>query len=279
VALALVDELYDRTGLRDLCLAGGVALNCSMNGRILASGRVGGLFVQPAAGDAGCSLGAALLAAAEGGEPAWRMEHASLGPGTDDDEAERALREAGLVFERVDDPAAAAAELVADGLVVGWAQGRLEFGPRALGNRSILADPRDPDMHRRVNEAKQREQWRPLAPSVLEEEAGEWFELGSPSPFMLLAVPVREERRAEVPAVVHVDGTARPQTVGRSAEPRYRALIAAFARETGVPLVLNTSFNGRGEPIVRTPREAVGTFLRARLDALVIGGLVARRGS
>ena len=278
-ALALADHIYDRTGLRRLCLAGGVTLNCSMNGKLLASEHVREVFIQPAANDAGCSVGAALLVAAEEGERAWTMAHPYLGPGIDGDEAERVLREEGFDTERVEDPAAVAAELLADGKVIGWIQGALEFGPRALGNRSVLADPRDRAMHTRVNEVKRREQWRPLAPSILTEETGKWFDRNDPSPFMLLTYGVREERRDEVPAIVHVDGTARLQTVDRRTNPRYHALISAFAKETGIPLVLNTSFNDRGEPIVRTPREAVRTFRGSGMDVLVLDDLVVRQGA
>ena len=262
-----------------LFVGGGVALNCSANGALRRSGLASSVSAFAASGDAGLSVGAALLAALDTGSPLPpRVSHAYWGPRFDDREIEEALRRHPQVeFRRSGRIAEETAGILAEGGVVGWFQGRMEFGPRALGNRSILADPRSAAIRDRVNRLKGREQWRPLAPSVLAERAPEFFELGGESPFMLFAAQVRADRRAVVPGVVHVDGSARPQTVTREANPTYHALLSAFERRTGVPVLMNTSFNGAWEPIVRTPREAVETFLACGLDALVLGDYVAVR--
>ena len=275
----VVESAQRETGIADVCLGGGVSLNCSSNGALLASGVTTSLSLFPAAGDNGLPVGAALMAAFEAGEYVpQRITHAYLGPEFSDDECERAFaRHTGdaFTFARVTDVAAETARLLGRGAVVGWFQGRMELGPRALGNRSILADPRSTAIRDRVNRIKGRELWRPLAPSVLAERAADYFHLGGSSPFMLLAVPVRSEKRGVVPAVTHVDGSARPQTVTRDQNRRYYDLIAAFERETGVPMVLNTSFNDASEPIVCTPDDAVRTFLATDLDALVLGSSIA----
>jgi carbamoyltransferase len=276
-AIEMADCLHDATGLRDLCLAGGVALNCSMNGALLRTPLVERIYVQPAASDAGTALGAAYQLCWEEGIQVRPLDTAALGPEYGDEEVDAALEAEGLRSERVDDPAAVAAELVASGEVIGWFQGRMEFGPRALGQRSILADPTDPSMHDRVNRLKRREMWRPLAPSVLLEREADWFEFAAPSPFMNVSLPVREERRAAVPAVTHVDGTARLQTVEERVLPLYHELISRFAARGKPPIVMNTSFNSRGQPIVRTPLDAARTFKRLGLDALVIGRRLVRR--
>jgi carbamoyltransferase len=275
----VVESAQRESGIADVCLGGGVSLNCSSNGALLASGVANSLSLFPAAGDNGLPVGAALMAAFEAGEYLpQRISHAYLGPEFSDDECEQALVRAlgdAFSFARVADVAAETARLLAAGAVVGWFQGRMELGPRALGNRSILADPRSTDIRDRVNRIKRRELWRPLAPSVLAERAAEYFHLVGTSPFMLLAVPVRSEKRAAVPAITHVDGSARPQTVTRDQNRRYHDLIAAFERETGVPMVLNTSFNDASEPIVCTPDDALRTFLATDLDALVLGSSIA----
>jgi carbamoyltransferase len=256
-----------------------VSLNCSSNGALLTSGITNSLSLFPAAGDNGLPVGAALMAAFEAGEyRPQRISQAYVGPEFTDDECERTLARysgEGISFTRAADVARDTAKLLASGAVVGWFQGRMELGPRALGNRSILADPRSTETRDRVNRIKRRELWRPLAPSVLAERAGEYFDLGGSSPFMLLAVPVRSEKRAIVPAITHVDGSARPQTVTREQNRRYHDLIAAFERETAIPMVLNTSFNDASEPIVCTPDDAVRTFLASDLDALVLGSSIA----
>ena len=264
-----------------LCLAGGVALNSVMNARLLVDGPFEKIFIPAPSGDAGNAIGGALMAwHHDTGKPReWQMEHAYLGPEFSDAQIKAALDERKLTYREVPDRADAAAELLAAGNITGWFQGRAEVGPRALGNRSILADPRPDHMKDTINrEVKHRERFRPFAPSVLAEEAGAWFEPVAPSPFMLLCLPIRPERRHEIPAVTHVDGTGRLQTVTESANPTFRRLIESFHRRTGVPIVLNTSFNDQGEPIVSSPAEAISTFFATGLDALVIGPYVLEKG-
>ena len=280
--LHLVREAHRRTGAANLCLAGGVALNAVANGRIRPETPFEEVYVQPAAGDSGIAVGAAYhVWNHELGRPrGFVMEHAYTGPHYSDDECAQALREAGLEPERLDDDALfrTVAQRIADGDVVGWFQGRMEFGPRALGNRSIVTDPRRHDMKDTLNaRIKHREPFRPFAPSVLAEKAGEWYEQDYTSPFMILVYKTRPEKRGEIPAVNHVDDTGRLQTVEERVAPRYHRLIAEFDRLTGVPIVLNTSFN-ENEPIVMTPREAVETFLKTRMDVLVLGNNLVRRG-
>jgi carbamoyltransferase len=232
------------------------------------------VWVQPAAGDAGTALGAALWTDyTERGRPAqrWRMEHAYLGPAFDDDEIRQFLDWSKTSYRHLDDVAGETADLLAQGKVVGWFQGRMEFGPRALGARSILASPIDPAMQARLNEIKDREDFRPVAPVVLEEEAAEWFENATTAPYMLFVFRVREDKAARIPAVRHVDGTARVQTINRAQHALYYDLLRAFKARTGVPVLVNTSFNTRGEPIVCTPRDAVESYFTSPLDALVIG--------
>ena len=277
---ALTERSIDRiaesaridAGTRALCLGGGVALNCAANGRLRAATDAP-LSVFAAAGDAGLAIGAAFLAARDLGDaPSGPLEHAYLGPGFDARAVEAALGERPeLSFTRSARVEEDVAERLAAGAIVGWFQGRMELGPRALGNRSILADPRDVATRDRVNRLKGREPWRPLAPSVLAERAGDFFELRGESPFMLFAARVRPPARGRIPAVVHVDGTARPQTVRRNANPRLYELLQAFERRAGVPVLLNTSFNAAGEPIVCSPRDAIRSFLSMRLDVLVLG--------
>ncbi len=276
-ALAFLRHLHRLVPSRNLCLAGGVALNSVMNGRLLREGPFERVFIQPAANDAGTALGAALyqVCGLHGLPRPAGAEIVFLGPAFDEARCEAAARGAGLRVERPPDMPARAAELLAEGRILGWFQGRMEVGPRALGNRSILADPRSPTMKDTLNHrVKRREAFRPFAPSVLEDHAAAWFADARPSPHMLLVFDVRPERRAEIPAVTHVDGTARVQTVTREANPRYHALLTAFAARTGVPVLLNTSFNVRGEPIVCTPEDAVRCFLGTAMDALVLGDLV-----
>jgi carbamoyltransferase len=257
-----------------------VALNCVMNARLRDEGPFERIWVQPAAGDAGTALGAALwVDARERGddERRYRMDDAYLGPSYDDAEIEAFLIWSKLPFRRLDDIAEKAAALLADGRILGWFQGRMEFGPRALGARSILASPVEADMQARLNEIKDREDFRPVAPVVLAEAAGDWFVDAGESPFMLFVHDVRPDRADRIPAVRHVDGTARIQTISRDQNPLYHDLIAAFARRTGVPVLVNTSFNTRGEPIVCTPRDAVECFWTSPLDALVIGSYLLEK--
>ena len=278
--MTLARAAVAQTGSRNICLAGGVALNSKANGKILSSGIVDRIFVQPAAGDDGVCLGAVLAPYLDNGGklPMHKMRHAYLGAENSDEEIEKALTTYKLRATRVADPAAAAAEMLANGKILGWVQGRMEFGPRALGARSILADPRDPEMNAKVNNAvKFREWWRPFAPSMLAEVADEYIESATDSPFMILTAQVKPEKRSVIPSVTHVDGSARPQTVERDVNPLYWRLIREFGNRTGVPVVMNTSFNLRGEPIVSTPTDAVRTFFSSGMDALVIGSFVVEK--
>lgn len=280
VMLAMAATAVEKAGSRNLCLAGGVALNSKANGKILSSGTVDRIFVPPAAGDDGVALGAVLAPYLDNGArlPTRKMRHAYLGPAFSDEEIGHALETYKLRAERTDDPAKAAAAMLATGKILGWFQGRMEFGPRALGGRSILADPRDPEMNAKVNNAvKFREWWRPFAPSMLAEAAGDYIESATDSPFMVLTAQVRPEKRSVIPSVTHVDGSARPQTVEKDVNPLYWRLIHEFGQLTGVPVVMNTSFNLRGEPIVCTPTDAVRTFFSSGMDALVIGNFVVSK--
>jgi carbamoyltransferase len=270
----------EKTRCRNLCLAGGVALNSKANGKILASGLVDKLFVQPAASDDGVALGAALAPYLDnsGKLPIHAMRHGYWGPCFDDGAIESVLKIYKLRYTPVPDPASAAAELLAQGKILGWFQGRMEFGPRALGARSILADPRDPEMNAKVNNAvKFREWWRPFAPSFKKEAAGEYLESATDSPFMIVTAQVRPEKRSVIPSVTHVDGSARPQTVEKEINPLYWRLIDEFGKHTGVPVVMNTSFNLRGEAIVNTPTDAIRTFFSSGMDALVIGSFLVEK--
>ncbi len=268
-----------RAGSKRLCLAGGVALNSVAIGRIADEGVAEEVFVPPCPGDAGVSLGAALFAshALRGAPRGAPLCDARLGPRWEDARVERALVGSGLPYDRIRDVTAEAARALAAGEVVGWFQGRMEFGQRALGARSILADPRRPDMKERVNaRVKFRESFRPFAPSVPEERVAEFFHARAPIPFMTRVARVREEARERIPAVTHVDGTGRVQTVSRAVDPLYWELLERVGEHTGVPVLLNTSFNVKGEPIVNTPEEAVACFERAGLDRLYIGGFAVR---
>jgi carbamoyltransferase len=278
--LALVKLATQKTGCRNVCLAGGVALNSKANGKIQASGIVDNIFIQPAASDDGVALGAVFAPYLDGGGrlPMKPLRHAYLGPEFSDTEIEKVLRTYKLRATKLDDIAATTAELLANGKIIGWFHGRMEFGPRALGHRSILADPRDPEMNAKVNNAvKFREWWRPFAPSMLKEVAGEYLEHPCDSPFMILTNPVRPEKRSIIPSVTHVDGSARPQTVEKDVNPLYWNLINEFGKRTGVPVIMNTSFNLRGEAIVNTPTEAVRTFFSSGMDLLVIGSYMVEK--
>ena len=284
-ALEIARWLREASGAEDLCVAGGVALNCVMNARLRDHGPFTRIWVQPAAGDAGAALGAALWVDTQergdgqrtDGQRTYRMDHAFLGPAYDDTEIEAFLRWAKLPYRRLTDVADDTAALLAQDKVLGWFQGRMEFGPRALGARSILASPLHASMQARLNEIKDREDFRPVAPVVLEEAAAEWFTDADVSPFMLFVYDVRPDKAARIPAVRHVDGTARIQTVNREQHPLYYDLIRRFQARTGVPVLVNTSFNTRGEPIVCTPRDAVECFWTSPLDALVIGSFLLEK--
>jgi len=305
VVLRLTRSLREETGIRNLCLAGGVALNCVANGKILRDGCFEQIYVQPAAGDAGGALGAALVGyhmqlgqvRQVNGDA---MRGAYLGPTFSQSDIEGRLKSCGARFEVLEDTAliATCAEDLAQGKALGWFQGRMEFGPRALGNRSILGDPRSPTMQKTLNlKVKYRESFRPFAPSVLRERLSDWFEMDCDSPYMLLVADVVENRRREmtseekqlfgidklnvprsdIPAVTHVDYSARIQTVHEDTNPRYHALLCAFERKTGCPVLVNTSFNVRGEPIVCTPEDAFRCFMGTELDVLAIGNCHLRK--
>jgi len=278
--------LQARTKQRAVCLAGGVAFNCVANGKIFRETPFEQVYVQPAAGDAGLAVGAAFFVEHQmlGRPRNFVMDHAYWGPGFSEEEIRAAIRrsrlaEQGYVVRELseEESASTAAGKVAEGKIVGWFQGRAEWGPRALGNRSIVADARRAEMKQILNERiKHRETFRPFAPSVLEEATGEYFEMSQPSPFMTQAYPVRAEKRGVIPAPTHVDGTGRLQTVSRHTNPKYWRLIKEFANRTGVPVVLNTSFNDN-EPIVCRPEEAIECFLRTKMDVLVMGNTVVEK--
>jgi len=282
IMLKMARHVHRETRMDNLCLAGGVGLNCVANWRILSESGFKEIFIQPAAGDSGGALGTAfhIYNSVLGNERSFRMEHAFWGPSFDNDDIEAVLERAGADYEHLDHEDALlerTARMIADGKVVGWFQGRMEFGPRALGARSLLADPRDNKMKDTINaKVKFREAFRPFAPAVLKERAHEFFDMpaGMDAPYMLLVPSVRPEKRDVIPAVTHEDGTGRVQTVTEAQHGRYYRLIERFGRMTGVPVVINTSFNVRGEPIVCTPQDAYNTFVNTGIDALVIGDYV-----
>jgi carbamoyltransferase len=308
IVLRLTRSLASETGAENLCLAGGVALNCVANGKVLRDGRFKRIWVQPAAGDAGGALGAALAAyhIYKGGRrdidnKLDGMSGAYLGPAFDDDDSAARLKAAGARFARLDDGALIARTVddLVEGKALGWFQGRMEFGPRALGNRSIIADGRSPDMQSALNlKVKYRESFRPFAPAVLRSDLADWFELDDDSPYMLFVADVLKRRRrsmtaaeqalfgieklnvprSDIPAVTHVDYSARIQTVHAESNPRFHALLSGFKAKTGCPVLVNTSFNVRGEPIVNTPEDAFRCFMGTELDALAVGNLYLVKG-
>ena len=308
VMLRLTRSLAKETGARNLCLAGGVALNCVANGKILRDKTFERIWVQPAAGDAGGALGAALAAhhlllgqeRKLAGNALDSMQGSYLGPAYEQKDIEKRLEAAGAKFTVLDEASLIrdTAKALAEEKAVGWHQGRMEFGPRALGGRSILGDPRSPSMQKMLNlKVKYRESFRPFAPSVLREDVGEWFELENDSPYMLLVAPVREKHRREmtaeeqalfgidklnvprsdIPAVTHVDYSARVQTVHRETNPRYHALLSAFKGLTGCGVLVNTSFNVRGEPIVCTPEDAFRCFMGSEIEVLTVGNCYLKK--
>jgi len=307
VVLRMSRALADETGMRNLCLAGGVALNCVANGKILRDGRFDRIWIQPAAGDAGGALGAALAAChLYKGQPRQTdgrsdsMRGSYLGPAFSQQEIERRLQAAGATFSVVNDGELleACVDAMVEGKALGWFQGRMEFGPRALGARSILGDARSPTMQSVLNlKVKYRESFRPFAPSVLREDVSEWFDLDTDSPYMLLVADVVERRRklmtpeqqqlfgieklnvprSDIPAVTHVDYSARVQTVHADTNPRYHALISLFKGRTGCPVIVNTSFNVRGEPIVGSPEDAFRCFMGTEIEALAVGNCFLRK--
>lgn len=280
VALHLADYLYQQTKIKNLCLAGGVALNSVMNSRLFKESPFEEIFIQPAANDAGCSLGAAyyIYNVCLGQPRNFIFEKPSTGPEYSDEEIERVLVNQSISYKKCSDPAQEAAQLLAQQKIIGWFQGRLEFGPRALGNRSILADPRPAEMKDILNaRVKHRESFRPFAPSILAEKCSQYFETDYPSPYMLLVYSIRPEKKKLIPAVVHIDGTGRVQTVEEKINPLYYQLIKNFEQLTGLPLILNTSFNVRGQPIVCSPQEALDCFQQTAMDALIIGNYIVSK--
>jgi len=305
VVLRLTRSLRKESGCRNLCLAGGVALNCVANGKVLRDGQFDSIYIQPAAGDAGGALGAALVGyhmqlGQKRQVKGDAMQGSYLGPAFAQADIETRLKASGARFEVLDDAAflETCAEDLSQGKALGWFQGRMEFGPRALGNRSVLGDPRSPTMQKTLNlKVKYRESFRPFAPSVLRERVSDWFELDGDSPYMLLVADVVKSRRrkmtedeqrlfgidklnvprSDIPAVTHVDYSARIQTVHQATNPRYYALLSAFERKTGCPVLVNTSFNVRGEPIVGTPEDAFRCFMGTELDVLAVGNCYLRK--
>jgi len=275
--LALLRRITRLTESRKLCLAGGVALNCKANGELVRSGMIDEIYVQPAAGDDGACIGAAYGVYQRLGQkiPSHRVGHTYLGTAHSDESIESVLRAYKIAYRRVERPALAAAQLLSQNYLIGWFQGRMEFGPRALGNRSILSDPRDVRNRDRVNEAvKFRENWRPFAPSVIEGRGHIYFQDFRPSPYMILSFWATEEGKNRIPAVVHVDGSCRVQSVTQDSNPLYYELLEEFEKLAGVPVVMNTSFNLKGDAIVESPRDAIQTFFTSGLDFLVIGHFV-----
>jgi carbamoyltransferase len=305
VVLRLTRSLRKETGIRNLCMAGGVALNCVANGKVLRDGSFDNIYIQPASGDAGGSLGAALAGyymqlgmKREVSGDAMRGSY--LGPAFTQKDIETRLKNCGAKFDTLEDSALIdnSAEDLAQGKALGWFQGRMEFGPRSLGNRSILGDPRSPTMQKTLNlKVKYRESFRPFAPSILRERVSDWFEINGDSPYMLLVADVVKPRRramtaeenqlfgidklnvprSDIPAVTHVDYSARIQTVHQDTNPRYHALLSAFEKKTGCPILVNTSFNVRGEPIVGSPEDAFRCFMGTELDVLVVGNCYLRK--
>jgi len=278
VLLELCEWLHARSGERRLAMAGGVALNCVANSRLARESPFEEIWVQPAAGDSGTALGAATYVSEELGAAPAPLRTAALGRGWSDEEIEGRLLDAGVPFSRAEDLGEEVAERLARNEIVAWFQGRSEWGPRALGHRSLLADPRDPDNLERLNEIKGREQFRPVAPMVLEDRAGELFSGPLPSPHMLFTHRVRPDWAERIPAAVHVDGTARIQTVDPREEPQVGRMLAGFERRSGVPVVINTSLNTAGRPMVDDPRDALECFGSAPIDHLAIGPFLVSRG-
>jgi len=280
VVLEMCQCLYEKTGVDTLCLAGGVAMNSKMNGRILSESHFYKLWVQPSADDAGGSLGACFYYWNQilGKERDFIMDHDYWGPGYSNEEIKQTLDDSIIKYEYLEDIEKEAAQALVDNKVICWFQGRMESGQRALGNRSILGDPRDPKMKEKINKlVKHREWYRPFAPSVMEESQSEFFENSMSSPFMQLVLPVRKDKQAVIPAVTHMDGSGRLQTVQKDVNPRYWKLINEFKKLTGVGLVLNSSFNDNDEPIVCTPKDAIRTFFGTGLHELYIGNYKVRK--
>ena len=274
------EVLHEKSGYKNLCMAGGTALNCSCNGKLVGLPHVDNLFVQPAAADCGTALGAAVWAyvQASGKRPTTNFNHLYWGPEFTNDEIENVLAHAKVPYRKCENVSAEAAKLIHEKKIVGWFQGRMEVGPRALGGRSICANPTSVEMKDAVNNhVKFREAWRPFAPSILEERMEEYFGTKHASPFMILAFQATEQVKDKIPGALHVDGTGRPQTVMKSTNPRYYEMISEFEKLSGVPVVMNTSFNVAGQPIVCNPKDALSTFYICGLDALAIGDFIVEK--
>lgn len=277
--ISLSKKMFSETGIRNFALAGGVALNCDMNAKIFSLPFVKNIFIQPAAHDAGTALGAALQAAFEAGEKAdFTMNHSYLGPEYTNSEIKKVLIESKLKFERVDNIEEVVTPELVKGKIIGWFQGKAEFGPRALGARSILAHPGHPGLKDKINKSvKHRESWRPFAPSILDEAGSEYFDNYCFNPFMTLTFQVKINKRRKLSQAIHVDNTARIQSVIEKTNPRYFGLIKIFAKKTGIPALLNTSFNDQGKPIVLTPKDALACFYSTGIDILAIGDFIVRK--
>lgn len=278
--LTLLDWFADASGMENLCMAGGVALNCVMNARVRDRSRFKNIWVQPAAGDAGTALGAALWTdrvERETSSKSFKMDHVFWGPEYNDQAIEKFLNWTKVPYRKLENVARETAALLADDLIIGWFQGRMEFGPRSLGARSILASPIHAEMQARLNEVKDREDFRPVAPAVMEEHAPEWFEKCTDAPFMVFVYDVLAEKAGQIPAVKHTDGTARVQTVNAQQNPVYHELLDEFRKITGVPVLINTSFNTRGKPIVCSPHDALACFYTSPFDALVMGSYLIEK--
>jgi carbamoyltransferase len=279
IVITLAKQLHRKTGLRKFCLAGGVAMNCVLNGKLAEQEFCDDIYVQPAASDNGVSLGAALLFAKNNGDlKPKRMEHMYWGPSYTNNQIKKAIEIAKLNYTKSNNITKETAKFIADGKIVGWFQGRMEVGARALGNRSILASPVFPDMKDKINnEVKHREDWRPFCPSIKEEKYEEYIDASSDSPFMIMAFPVKDDYIDKIPSCVHVDGTARPQVVKRVINKRYWELIDEFEKITGFGIIINTSFNIQGEPIVMNPEHALRCFGGTGIDVLVIGDYIIKK--
>jgi carbamoyltransferase len=280
VGMHLAEMALKETGMSNLCLAGGVALNCKMNGFIWLNDKVKNIFIQPMSGDDGSALGAAMAVHLETGGrmDGLKMEHVYYGPEFSNDEIKKALDKQGLKYTKSADIAKDAAKLIASGKILAWFQGRMEVGPRSLGSRSILVDPRSTELRDKINNhVKFREVWRPFCPSMLYEAAERYLEKPCYHPFMILTFNIKKERQKEIAGVVHVDGTARPQTVRKDINPKYWQVIKEFENLTGVPVLLNTSYNIKGEPIVCTPEDAIRTYLNTGMECLAIGDYLVKK--
>jgi carbamoyltransferase len=279
IVILLAKNLYKKTGFKKFCLAGGVAMNCVLNGKLAEQSFCDDIYVQPAASDNGVSLGAALLSAKDLGDlKPKKIDHMYWGPEYSNDQIKRSLEAAKLKFTKSKDVVKQTAKYIADGKIIGWFQGRMEVGARALGNRSILASPVFPEMKNKINnEVKHREDWRPFCPSILEEYYDQYIEACADSPFMIMAFPVNKSLHDKIPSCVHIDGTARPQVVKKSSNSMYWDLINEFKKITGFGVIINTSFNIQGEPIVESPEHAIRCFSGTGVDILVIGDYIVSK--